>query len=423
MPVYVAVAWIRRSFFTLRLMREEALRHYLASYLELFAVVEGSVELPLDRISHDRCTRVWSNQLARVDPERYLRNNVWLVCNFHIHRFLPALLEEAAAADYDFFYQANLQNWRISSASERAARRNLVAVESAAGVPPALLQLEQRLLCRPSGSVLLVEEYLGTNSLAGERWLRAMLERQFDRLFAGTRLPAPIIRFEVNSTTDGMAISNVDGETVASGIHGALLQEPEDFSLFASATEHTALDDLLGWEQQFRRWFEPSLAVDKERVRFQALSEETAQHREADEVMTIMGEVDLPICRAPSDYIFVSYRHLDFQRVVPVLRKITNCGFPIWYDHGIPGSSEWNAVIEERLKNCRLFMLFLSQAAVDSKYVRREVLLADCFNKPILSLQLEHSDLRHGMALLLSQFQMVDIAAADLEQHLRLAWK
>ena len=68
-------------------------------------------------------------------------------------------------------------------------------------------------------------------------------------------------------------------------------------------------------------------------------------------------------------------------------------------------------------------MLFLSQAAVDSKYVRRELLLADCLNKPILSLQLEHSDLRHGMALLLSQFQMVDIAAADLEQHLRLAWK
>jgi hypothetical protein len=57
--------------------------------------------------------------------------------------------------------------------------------------------------------------------------------------------------------------------------------------------------------------------------------------------------------------------------------------------------------------SCSALLLFLSQAAVDSKYVRREARFADSLGKPIISVRLEATRLRHGMGLLLSHYQML----------------
>jgi hypothetical protein len=71
-----------------------------------------------------------------------------------------------------------------------------------------------------------------------------------------------------------------------------------------------------------------------------------------------------------------------------------------------------------------LFMsLFMSQAAVDSKYVRREVRFADSVDKPIISVQLEATRLRHGMGLLLTHYQMLNPSAQDFLAQLDRALK
>jgi hypothetical protein len=121
------------------------------------------------------------------------------------------------------------------------------------------------------------------------------------------------------------------------------------------------------------------------------------------------------------DYVFISYRHRDVDRVVPVLHLMGDWQLRFWFDKGIPGGAEWDAVIEERLENCRLLVLFVSQSAVQSKYVRREAKFADMINKPLVSIQLEDVHLSEGMGMLLTQYQMIDARAADFPTRLMTA--
>jgi hypothetical protein len=88
-------------------------------------------------------------------------------------------------------------------------------------------------------------------------------------------------------------------------------------------------------------------------------------------------------------------------------------------DSHIPAGSEWDAILEERIQSCRAVILFLSNAAVDSKYVRREVKYADTINKPILAVEMEEVRLRHGLDMLLSQLQRVNARHALDMAHLR----
>ena len=55
-------------------------------------------------------------------------------------------------------------------------------------------------------------------------------------------------------------------------------------------------------------------------------------------------------------------------------------------------------------------MLFLTETALESKFVRREVKFADAINKPIVTLSLEPVELKYGLQMLLTQYQML---AAD----------
>jgi len=121
------------------------------------------------------------------------------------------------------------------------------------------------------------------------------------------------------------------------------------------------------------------------------------------------------------DYIFVSYKREDFSRVAPVIRNIIGWGYNIWYDQGIPGGSEWDAIIEEKVSRCIILIAFLSASAVDSKWVRREIKYADSLNKPILAIRLEEVQLKQGLSVTLSQYQMIDTTNADFSNELRRA--
>lgn len=96
-------------------------------------------------------------------------------------------------------------------------------------------------------------------------------------------------------------------------------------------------------------------------------------------------------------------------------------GVPVWYDRGIPGGSEWDEVIEEHLTRARCVLVCASQAAIDSKWVRREVMFADALDIPILPVLLEDVVFRHGLGPLFTQYQRLDARATDFAQALRVA--
>jgi hypothetical protein len=113
-------------------------------------------------------------------------------------------------------------------------------------------------------------------------------------------------------------------------------------------------------------------------------------------------------------FVFVSYKHEDMARIQPILDRIQDWGYRIWYDRGILGGQEWAGVIEGRVRACRLFLLFLSQAAIEAEFVRKEVHLAIYSQKPLLVICLEPIDLKYGLGLLLQDRQMLDTSKGDV---------
>ena len=125
-----------------------------------------------------------------------------------------------------------------------------------------------------------------------------------------------------------------------------------------------------------------------------------------------------------SGYIFISYKREDLPKIVKFMHRIVSMGFPIWYDRGIPGAAEWDALIEEKVAHCELLLVFLSHAAVESKWVRREIKFADSENRPILGVRLENDlELKHGLKVVMNQFQMIDASDADFSGEFDKAMK
>ena len=81
-------------------------------------------------------------------------------------------------------------------------------------------------------------------------------------------------------------------------------------------------------------------------------------------------------------YIFVSYSHKDSERVLPILNAMNAAGYRVWYDEGIPWTSEWPAVIAKHIRNCAVFLAFHSSVSMKSKYCDLEIEFAHRTQSP-----------------------------------------
>lgn len=122
-------------------------------------------------------------------------------------------------------------------------------------------------------------------------------------------------------------------------------------------------------------------------------------------------------------FIFASYKREDFERISPILQQVHDAGFRVWYDKGIPGGAEWRALLEERLEDCAMLIFFMSRASVDSKHCRSEITYVDSLDKPILCIRLEEAELKRGLKMLLTQYQMIDATAEGFADEIARALK
>ncbi len=104
-------------------------------------------------------------------------------------------------------------------------------------------------------------------------------------------------------------------------------------------------------------------------------------------------------------YIFISYAHVDGDRVAPILENLNEAGFRIWYDEGIEWGTEWPEEIACHIRNCCVCMPFHSKASTVSQNCKNEVNYALKRKKSILSVYLEEVELSDGMDMQLSSFQ------------------
>ncbi len=71
------------------------------------------------------------------------------------------------------------------------------------------------------------------------------------------------------------------------------------------------------------------------------------------------GEVIIaPFVPDEDHYIFVSYSHADRERVFPIITRLYEQGWHIWYDQGIELNANYYVELAQHTKNCEVFLLF-----------------------------------------------------------------
>tara|TARA_B100002003_G_scaffold166011_1_gene154217 strand:- start:4037 stop:6130 length:2094 start_codon:yes stop_codon:yes gene_type:complete len=111
--------------------------------------------------------------------------------------------------------------------------------------------------------------------------------------------------------------------------------------------------------------------------------------------------------KGEESYIFVSYAHEDDELVYPEIEWLQSQGFNIWYDEGISPGSTWREELAQAVKNCDLFLLFVTPRSTASDNCQKEVNFALDEGHPLLAVHLDRTELPDGLRLSLSDRQAI----------------
>jgi TIR domain len=379
---------------------ESDIRAVIARLTRIERMRGGTLSIPLERQERDD----WMERLGAFrlssTADSYSVGGIPLACNFRLSEALDDLLTTACLADDEIAYQIHLRAADVFPEWVRSARKNMLALREIPGVRQNLAEWQEELARALGHASAFCEEYLAVDNEATARSIEHLLADRFRAKYGALGFPPANLRFERNAYQD----------LLVAGIHSHDLEPFSPVALCSVAEPAKERDRLLAWEPSSRL--------------VTLLARADVAH--ADDTETIAAQ---PTSREPlpqaydggGPAVFVSYRHQDIPRVSPIIRMLQALGIPVWYDRGIPGGSEWDEVIEKRLSQAPLVVVCASQAAIDSKYVRREVKFADALGVRILPVLLEDVVLRHGMGMLLTEQQRLDARAVDFGETLRVA--
>ncbi len=106
-------------------------------------------------------------------------------------------------------------------------------------------------------------------------------------------------------------------------------------------------------------------------------------------------------------YVFISYAHYNSDIVLPCVRAMQSAGINLWYDEGIEAGSEWPEFIAQKVVSCTKFVLFVSEAYLNSQNCKREFNFAISRKKEILTIYIEDVNLSPGMEMQLGTYQAI----------------
>ena len=104
-------------------------------------------------------------------------------------------------------------------------------------------------------------------------------------------------------------------------------------------------------------------------------------------------------------FVFFSYCHKDSARVYPLIERLAELGYRIWFDDGISIGDEWPETIAKKLEECTLFLAAITPDYCCSHNCKNEMTYQVEDQKPMLPLLLEDFPLIGGIKLQLSGTQ------------------
>lgn len=112
-------------------------------------------------------------------------------------------------------------------------------------------------------------------------------------------------------------------------------------------------------------------------------------------------------CDESKKYIFISYAHKDSEKVVPIVSRLMDEGFNVWYDEGIDPGTEWDENIAKHINECAYFIAFITSSYIDSKNCKDELNFSRDLDKEQLLVYLEDVELPMGMAMRMNRLQAI----------------
>jgi TIR domain/NB-ARC domain len=113
---------------------------------------------------------------------------------------------------------------------------------------------------------------------------------------------------------------------------------------------------------------------------------------------------------APAPYVFLSYTSADRDRVLALADRLESAGIRVWLDRrSLVGGMSWDAAIVRAIKDCSVFAVLCTPAAVTSPNVMQELRLAWEEQRPTLPLLLAPVSFPDEMRYILAGRQWVEV--------------
>ena len=107
-------------------------------------------------------------------------------------------------------------------------------------------------------------------------------------------------------------------------------------------------------------------------------------------------------------YIFVSYSHRDVKLVREVLACLDREKFRFWYDDTMEIGEDFRIELQTKIEKCSAFLLFISEASMQSKYCGMEIIQAYKHSKRIFPVYLDDSvEIPGALKMVLENLQHV----------------
>lgn len=102
-------------------------------------------------------------------------------------------------------------------------------------------------------------------------------------------------------------------------------------------------------------------------------------------------------------YIFFSYCHADKEKVLAVADKLFQMNFRVWYDKYLDIGEPFDDDIAEHIRNCEVFIIFLSEDYLKSEYCDMELKYAQSKGRKCFAVYLSDVDMENyaGMEMCL----------------------
>lgn len=118
--------------------------------------------------------------------------------------------------------------------------------------------------------------------------------------------------------------------------------------------------------------------------------------------------------------VFISYSREDKDKVLALTAKLSAAGVPLWMDvGGIDGATLWGEEIVHALESAKVLLLMVTESAVRSHNVAKEVVLASERKGHILPVHLEPTQIPPSLRYPLAGIQHIDYFQGDPDENLK----